>query len=148
MILCVLSGILTGLTFVFKDLCFLNLISLIPFILSIKEPRRSFLKGFLYFASLNAVAMCFFYNMHPMEFMAITGFKSLLLIFLMHLGVLLFEGAIGGLVIFLFDKYIKTIWLFPVVYCFYEIITSIGEFGLTFSHLYICWYKNLLFILV
>ncbi len=146
MLLCLLSGVLTGLTFVFKDFCFLNIITLIPFFIGVKEPKYAFLKGFCYFAALNAVTMSFFYKMHPMEFMGLTGVGSICLVALMHLGVILFEGVMGGILVMFFLRFIKNIWIFPLWYTLAEIILSIGKFGLTLSHLYLPWYKMLPFI--
>lgn len=146
MLLCLLSGFLTGLTFVFKDLCFLNIFTLIPLFFSLENGKKGFLKGFFYFAGLNAVTMSFFFNMHPMEFMGLTGIKSFGLIILMYLSVVFFEGAAGGLLIFLFTKYVKKLWFFPLVYALVEIILSLGKFGLTLSDLYITWYKITAFI--
>lgn len=146
MLLCALSGILLGTTFVFNKLCFLSLFALIPFVLSISKEGRGFLKGVVFSVCLNGVALSFFFYMHPMEFMGYSGLKSIVVILLMYLGVLAVEGMAGGVFGFVFDKYIKNLWLFPFFYCLYEIITGAGELGLTFSHLYLPWYKNLAFI--
>lgn len=146
MLFCALSGVLTGITFVYKNLCFFNLITLIPFIYSLKDGKKGFMKGFLYAICLNMITMSFLFNMHPMEFMGLTGIKSLLTVFIMYSGVLLLEGLIGGIFVFLYLRFIKNIWMFPVFYVVFEIITGAGEFGLTFSHLYLPWYKNIAFI--
>ncbi len=146
MLLCLLSGILTGLTFIFKDFCFFNMFTLIPLYFGLKNEKKSFLKGFCYFASLNGITMSFFYNMHPMEFMGLSGFQSIGLIILMYLGVILFEGIMGGFLIFIFIKYIKKDWIFPLWYTLTEILLSFGKFGLTLSSLYLPWYEALSFI--
>ena len=146
MYLCIISGLLTGITFIFKDLCFLNLFTLIPLFLSFRDEKRSFVKGFLYSFGLNSISMSFLFNVHPMEFMGYYGFESLLLVFLMYLAVCLYEGILGGIFVFLYKKYINKDYLFPLFYTLFEIIISIGTLGLTFSHLYLPWYKNIFFI--
>lgn len=146
MLLCFISGILTGFTFVFKEICFISLITLIPFITSVEKGKRSFLKGAVFASSLNIVTMSFLFNMHPMEFMGLTGFKSLGTVFLMYFGIVLFEGLLGGLFTYIFSKYVKNIWFFPLCYTIYEFIIGLGEFGLTLSNLYLPWYNNLAFI--
>ena len=120
MLLSLVSGILTGLTFVYKDFCFLNLVTLIPFIISLKDGKKGFLKGLIYSASLNSVTMSFFFKMHPMEFMGLTGLKSLVTILLMYMGVLLVEGVVGGTIIYVYQKFINKIWMFPFFYTLYE----------------------------
>lgn len=146
MLLCFISGILTGFTFVFKEICYLNLITLVPFIMSVLKEEKSFLKGAVFASSLNIVTMSFLFNMHPMEFMGLTGFESLGTVFLMYFGIILFEGVLGGVFTCLFTKYVKNIWFFPLCYAIYEFVIGLGEFGLTLSNLYLPWYKNLAFI--
>ena len=102
MLLCFISGILTGFTFVFKEISFISLITLIPFITSVEKGKKSFLKGAVFASSLNIVTMSFLFNMHPMEFMGLTGFKSLGTVFLMYFGIVLFEGLLGGLFTYIF----------------------------------------------
>ena len=146
MLLCFISGILTGFTFVFKEISFISLITLIPFITSVEKGKKSFLKGAVFASSLNIVTMSFLFNMHPMEFMGITGFRSFGTVFLMYFGIILFEGLLGGLFTYIFSKYVKNIWFFPLCYSIYEFIIGLGEFGLTLSNLYLPWYNNLAFI--
>lgn len=148
MLLCFISGILTGFTFVFKEICYLNLITLVPFIMSIINGEKGFLKGAVFASSLNMVTMSFLFNMHPMEFMGLTGFKSIGTVFLMYFGIILLEGLLGGVFTYLFLKYVKNIWFFPLCYGVYEFLIGLGEFGLTLSDLYLPWYKNLAFIQV
>lgn len=146
MLFSLLSGILTGLTFVFNDICYLNLISLVPLIYVISKGEKSFLKGFLYGISLNTVSMSFFFTMHPLEFMGLSGFKSFGLVMAMYLGVILVEGLFAGVFIYLFNKFIKNIWVFPLCYAMFEFLISLGDTGLTFSHLYLPYFENIRFI--
>ena len=145
-LLCALAGFLTGITFIYKDLCFLNLFTLIPLIYGLKNNKHNFLKGMIYAVCLNGVSMAFLFSMHPLEFMGLTGVKSYALVFLMYFGILLVEAFWGGLFIYLYKRFFKNILLFPLVYVIYEIVISTGYLGLTFSHLYLPWYKHLCFI--
>ena len=68
MLLCALSGILLGITFVFKELCFLSLFALIPFIFSISKEGRGFLKGVVFSVCINGVALSFFSYMQSQSY--------------------------------------------------------------------------------
>ena len=90
--------------------------------------------------------MSFLFSMHPLDFMGYEKGISLILVISAYLGICVFEGALIGLFAFLFKKYIKNIWLFPILYAIVEFILSLGVFGLTFSNLYLPFYTNLMFI--
>ena len=146
MVLAILSGLLTGITFIFPQISFLGFFSVIPFLYTVKNNKSGFKVGFLYAFSLNLVSMSFLFSMHPLDFMGYEKGISLILVISAYLGICVFEGALIGLFAFLFKKYIKNIWLFPILYAIVEFILSLGVFGLTFSNLYLPFYTNLMFI--
>lgn len=146
MIFAVLSGFLTGLLFVFPEFYMFSFFSVIPFIISLEKSKNIFKSGFLYGFFLNLTITSFLLSMHPLDFIGIDGFKSLVIVILAYLGVCLLEGIISGLLFGFFEKFIKNIWLFPVFYAIYEILISLGPTGFTFTHLYLIFYNNLEFI--
>ncbi|MBR4892591.1 MAG: apolipoprotein N-acyltransferase [Clostridia bacterium] len=140
------AGIITGIAFIYKDFCFLTLFSLLPFLYALKDNEKNFLKGLTFAVFLYGTSMSFLFKMHPMEFMGFSGIKSIGIIFLMYLGILIVESFWGGFFSYFYKKYVNNIYLFPLCYVLYEVIISVGILGLTFSHLYLPWYKNLYFI--
>lgn len=146
MLFSMISGIITGLIFILPKLSFLCFFSLIPLIFYINTKKYGFKCGFVYGFFLNALSLFFLTSMHPLDFMGLSGFSSIVVVSAAYLGICIFEGVLWGAIFSLFGKYIKSIWLFPAVYAVAELILSIGSFGLTFSNLYLVFYENRAFI--
>lgn len=146
MMLAVLSGIFTGITFVFPKACFLSLFSVVPLLYTIEKEEAGFKTGFLYGTFLSLLSMSFMFSMHPLDFMGFNKFISLITVTGVYLFICIYEGVLFGILTWLFKKYIKSIWVFPLLYAIWEFLLSLGIFGITFSNLYLPYHNNLLFI--
>ena len=135
MIFCILSGLLTGLLFIINDFSFLSFFTIIPFIAALEKTKNGYKCGFLFGISLNLVAASFVLSMHPLDFIGLDGFKSFSIVLLAYLGICLLEGILSGIFWGLYKKIIKSLWFLPVFYVLFEVLTSTGPYGFTFSHL-------------
>ena len=146
MLLSVISAIVTGFVFIFPKFNFLCFFSFIPLMYNIEKNNCSFKSGFLYGFFIHILSMMFVLTMHPLDFLGINKKLSLVLVVFAYIAICLIEGIFFGVLFYLFKKYVKSIWIFPLFYAGVEFVLGLGTLGLTFSDLYLVFYENILFI--
>lgn len=115
-LLLIFSGALTALPIVFPSIGFLQWVSVIPAALvlivsaddeSVKL-RRMYWRGILYFWSFYAVALHWFFNMYPLDFVGLSNAASIAVILVACFGLSLLQASFSAFAFLFFAKINRT----------------------------------------
>ena len=150
-LLILISAVFTAAAFLFPSLSWIAYFSLIPvFILLLTNKDKTknlFLYGWLFGFLFYAGSMHWFLQLHPLDFLDLSGTVSLTVVILGWLLLSLYEGLFTGFLFVLFQKLsvggYRDLFTLPLLWIVMEWLQGLGVLGFPFCRLYITQYQNL-----
>lgn len=150
-ILCMLSGAITAVSFIFPRCNFLVWFSIIPcfYVLldsGVTQMRKSFFIMFIYGIGFYGVLFTWLWGLYPLDWLGFTNFQSILIVLVAWLGLSIFEALFPAILGAIFCKlkknsnigyiYISLLWVIM------EWLQGIGPTGMSWSRLSNSQYNN------